>query len=510
LDSPPSTQARRGLPFAAWLTLGFFLLLGVAARVAAYLHYRVLWLDEGYTGVTVVSKSFAEFFQPLGLFQILPPGYLVVAKICTLVGGVNEYAIRFPSLVAGLLSLVLFLVASRRWLNGMGSVIGFAFFSSAGLLIYYASETKPYAGDVCVAILLWWLAIEAGRLSHLSARWYAVLALAGALAVWFSLPSCFLLAGIGIYQFDRAVLRKDVPRVLRFVGVYAVGGASFLLLYFMVLRPGSLQPSLIQGENLMQTMRDSWHFGFLPFPPKSGADVQLYENQFLRLFWNPGGFKLTGLAAFFWLLGWWSIYKRDRPLFWILLNPFIVTFAVSLLRLYPFDGRMLLFLTPALFLVLGEGVAFLYEHLNVGARAAMAIALLLLLLPPTLRAARNVVAPPPRVEFDAALNYVEDQWRPEDKLFLGFYDNLTFRFCRTWYDFPESSLLTETAPFEEQHANAKEFAAIPREQLRGRRMWIPVWHHRGLDDFLKLVEAQGGRQVDYLDLGGPKAYAYQF
>lgn len=503
-------QGRKGLPFAAWLALGFFLLLGIAARIAAYLHYRVLWLDEGYTGVTIVSKSFGEFFQPLGLFQILPPGYLVVAKLCTLIGGVNEYAVRFPSLLAGLLSLLLFLIASRRWLQGMGSVLGFAFFSSAGLLIYYASETKPYAGDVCVAIILWWLAIEAGRRPVLSTRWYALLAIAGALAVWFSLPSCFLLAGIGIYQFDRAVLKRDVPRVLRLIGVYAVGGASFLLLYFLVLRPGAHQPSLIHGEDLMQTMRDSWHFGFLPFPPKSGADLQLYENQFLRLFWNPGGFKLTGLAAFFWLLGWWSIYKRDRPLFWLLLNPFIVTFAVSLLRMYPFDGRMLLFLTPALFLVLGEGVAFLYDHLNVGARVALAIALVLLLAPATARAAKNIVAPAPRVELDAALDYVEEKWQPSDRLFLGFYDGLTFRFCKTWYEFPEDSLLHENEPFEEQPAGAKEFAAIPSDSLQGRRVWIPVWHHRGLEDFLKVVEAKGGKQVDAIDLGGPKAYAYQF
>lgn len=510
MESPPLTEPRRGLPLAAWLTLGFFLLLGIAARVAGYLHYRVLWLDEGYTGVTIVSKSFAEFFQPLGLFQILPPGYMVVAKLCTLIGGVNEYAIRFPSLLAGVGSLLLFLVASRRWLPGMGSVIGFALFSSAGLLIYYASETKPYAGDVFVAIILWWLAIEAGRRPVLSTRWYVALALAGAFAVWFSLPSCFVLAGLGIYQFDRAVLRRDVPRVLRYVGVYAVGGASFLLLYFLVLRPGAQQPSLIHGEDLMQTMRDSWAFGFLPFPPKTGADMQLYENQFLRLFWNPGGFKLTGLAAFFWLLGLWSIYKRDRPLYWMLLNPMIVTFAVSLLKLYPFDGRMLLFLTPMLFLVIGEGVAFLYDHLNVGARVAMAIALVLLLAPATLRATRNVVAPPPRVELDAALDYVEARWEQDDLLFMGFYDALTYRFCKTWYAFPESALLTEGEPFEEQAAGAKDFAAIPREQLQGRRVWIPVWHHRALDEFLSLVEAQGGRQVDYVDLRGAKAYAYEF
>ncbi|MFM1918571.1 MAG: hypothetical protein RLZZ303_205 [Candidatus Hydrogenedentota bacterium] len=502
-EQPPDTRL-------CALVVYCFLALGIAARLAEYLHYRVLWQDEGYTGVTIATRSFAEFFQPLGLYQIVAPGYLLFAKLSLLVGGVNEYALRFPSLMAGLASLVLFAVAVRRWLPGWGGALGFAFFSSAGLLIYYAGEAKPYAQDVCVALLLWMLAAATAQQTTLTLRWCLMLGAAGAAAVWFSFPSCFVLAGIGAYQLDRCALRRDTPRFLRLLAAYVCWAASFAVLYVLILAPGMNQESDFRGESLMETMRSSWSFGFLPFPPTSFADIDQYQNQFLRLFWNPGGFRLTGLAAFVWLVGWWSLYQKRPQLFWLLLNPFIVAFAVSLVKLYPFDGRMILFLTPALFLVLGEGVAFLYENLTRGRRVVLVLLLLLLLAPATARAARNIVAPPERFELNTALNKAAANWESGDRLYLGFYDALTFHYCRTWYDFPEEAVLLESAPFELQPDDAARLEQIPLEELRGRRLWVAVWHHRDLDGFTALLESHGGKQLRREQLGGPELLLYQF
>jgi len=497
---------------AGWRTLWllFFLALGLVARVAEYLHYRVLWQDESYTGYTVVSKSFAEFFQPLGLYQIVPPIYLTLAKAATLVGGVNEYAIRFPSLVAGLASMVVFYLAARRMLTQRGAAFAVAFFASSGLLIYYANETKPYASDVLVSVLLWWLAVETARRPRVDWGWWVRLGLAGAAAVWLSFPSCFVLAGIGAYQLDRCARNRDMERFKRLSAAYALWGASFLVLFGLILYPGMAQPSEVRGESLMDTMQGAWSFGFLPFPPRSMGELQLYENQFFRLFQNPGGFRLTGLAAFFAIIGWGSLYRRDNRLFWLLLNPFAITFAVSLLKLYPFDGRMILFLLPGLYLAMGEGVAFVSRHLTRGGLLITVLALAMLLAPSAARAARNIVAPPPRHELDTALNFIEEQWQEDDLLFLGFYDRLAFEFCQGWYAFPEAQVLSEPRPFELTDAGQRLFDSLPQEQLAGRRVWVAMDHHRAQEELRALIESRGGEPLPPYVVGGAKVYGYVF
>ncbi|MBI1320378.1 MAG: hypothetical protein GC168_15735 [Candidatus Hydrogenedens sp.] len=497
---------------AAWRALWMlaFMALGLVARFAEFLHYRVLWQDESYTGYTIVSKSFAEFFQPLGLYQIVPPVYLSLVKACTLLAGVNEYAARFPSLVAGVASLFMFYLAARRMLTRRGAAFAFAFFASSGLLIYYANELKPYSSDVLVSVSLWWLAHETARRPRVDWDWAAKLGLAGAAAVWLSFPSCFVLAGIGAYQLERCARRRDMHRFTRLAAAYALWAASFAVLFLLILYPGMVQPSEVQGESLMDTMQGAWSFGFLPFPPKSAADLQLYENQFFRLFYNPAGFRLTGLAAFLVLVGWGSLYRRDNRLFWLLLNPVIVVFAVSLLKLYPFDGRMILFLLPACYMALGEGIAYLSRNLNRGALAITLLALGMLLLPPTARAAKNIVAPPPRYELDTALRHIEEEWQDTDLLFLGFYDRLAFEFCQGWHHFPEAQVLSEPRPLELTPDGESVFETIPQDQLSGRRIWVAIDHHRAQEKLKALIEARGGRPLPPFELGGAKVFGFQF
>jgi len=497
---------------AGWrpLWLLFFGLLGIAARVAEYLQYRVLWLDESFTGNVIVGKSFAEFFAPLGLYQIVPPLYLTAAKICTVVGGVNEYAVRFPSLLAGLASLYVFYKAAYRILSPRAAAFAFAFFATSGMLIYYAGETKPYASDVLMSTLLWWMAVETARQPRITWKWSLQFGLLGAAALWISFPSVFVLAGIGAFQLDRCALNRDTERFTRLLAAYAAWTVSFLVLFAVVLYPGMYQPSEIEDEDLMDTMQESWSFGFMPFPPRSTTDLQAYENQFFRVFHTPGGFRLSGLAAFFAIIGWTGLFLKDNRLFWLLLNPIIIAFGASLAKLYPFDGRMILFLLPALYLVVGTGIAFFSRYMIRGAFWLTVLAMMLLLMPPTVRAARNMVAPPERHELDTALDYVDARWSDEDLLFLGHYDSLSFRFAQAWYDFPEDAVLTEARPFEMTPEGQRFFDNYPLDLLQGRKVWVVISHHYTQEDLLQLVASRGGRPVDTFEKGGARVQSFQF
>jgi hypothetical protein len=492
---------------APWLA-AVIILLGVAARIAEYAHYRVLWLDEALTGVTIVSKSFGDFFGPLGLYQIVPPGFLIAAKTSTVLFGVNEYAVRLPALIVGVIAVPVFYLLARRVTLPISALIATAFFATAGLLIYYSGECKPYMGDALFAMILLWIAVRVERHGY-TARSVLTLGIAGAVIVWLSFPACFILAGIGLTHLGTALRRLKPLRIVPMIPAYLLWAASFGLLYVLILAPGMQQESAFRGEALMDTMQKNWSFGFPPFPPRNTGDLQLYKDQFLRLFYTPGGFRLTGLAAFAWFVGLVSFYRTSRHLFWLLLWPFAVTLAVSLARFYPFDGRMLLFLTPALFLLIGEGVGALIVALRGRLVLAGFVLLALLLLPPTGRAAKTILIAPERTELDTSLAWIQDQWEEGDTLYLTFYDDLSYTFCKAWFDFPQDNTLREEVPFEKQRADLYEFERNLPALRKAGTVWIPIGHHRKLETFLQLANRYG-TITDEFHHGGTHAYGYQF
>ena len=73
-------------------------------------------------------------------------------------------------------------------------------FAVAEPLIDYAAQVKQYSCDVCVGLLLGWMAIRiiaATSTSGQKMRWMA-LTLSGAIGIWFSHPAIFVLGGIGL------------------------------------------------------------------------------------------------------------------------------------------------------------------------------------------------------------------------------------------------------------------------------------------------------------------------
>ncbi len=92
-------------------------------------------------------------------------------------------------------------------------------FAISPALIYYSAEVKQYSSDVAIALLLYCLTIE-GSKSEWKAGRTALAALAGAIAIWMSHSSIFVLAGIGATISIALVLRKDWARLAR---VFVVG-----------------------------------------------------------------------------------------------------------------------------------------------------------------------------------------------------------------------------------------------------------------------------------------------
>ena len=132
-------------------------------------------------------------------------------------------------------------------------------------------------------------------------------------------------------------------------------------------------------------MWDFWKFAFPPIPPRSLWDATwpLRRAAFLLLnplnFDAPFGPRLSMLPALgLALLGARHFWRTDRGLFALLTLPGVFAFLASCLRLYPFHGRLLLFLAPAILLAIAAGLDRVCERLGTGWTYRGLIAMVLL------------------------------------------------------------------------------------------------------------------------------------
>jgi hypothetical protein len=362
---------------------------GVVFRVALYLVNRPFWMDEGSLLANIEGRTAAGLFAPYTHTQLAPPGFLAVEWVARQFLGGGRWALRLFPLLCGLAALFGFDRLARRVLRPRAAWVALALFAVSGDLVYYSSELKPYATDVAAAVActLAGLAVGAGSASPWRCLGFAAL---GAAAVWVSFPSALVLAGVGATLIASALARGDWRRVLALGLTSLAWGASFAAADALALR--------MLGPGGRHGMLVFWGFAFPPWPPASLHDAAWPALRLLYLFLNPLDFHAplgprlslwpaVALAA----VGAVSLWRRDRRSLGLLAAPGLFALGAAYLRLYPFHGRLALYLVPALLLVIAEGAARVTSSLR--NRAARAAVLAAVLLVPTLQAVDRLFEP---------------------------------------------------------------------------------------------------------------------
>ena len=135
----------------------------------------------------------------------------------------------------GILALLLFWPLARRALGERAALWGLLFLALSQHLIYYSGEAKPYSSDAFWTVLLLLLLIRIEQKPN--ARWPLVaLTVAAILAVWYSYPSVFLLAGAGAPVIAVLWRRQQRRYAILLLGGLTLSALSFLVHYFFVMR----------------------------------------------------------------------------------------------------------------------------------------------------------------------------------------------------------------------------------------------------------------------------------
>jgi hypothetical protein len=360
-------------------------------------------------------------------------------------------------------------------------MMALALFSVAPVLISYSAECKQYATDAAIAIGLFATAAELLTGAGGFRRW-AVLAVAGAAAVWFSHPAAFILGGLGSALLIDALLQRKRTRFLAAASTAACWLASFGLCYFLFLRN-------LGGNQYLLTY---WDGHFLPLPPKSPGDLAWLFDHFFAPFAYPGGLGGTeiragGIAAAFFLIGVLGLGKSNRPVAMALVVPGLLALAASGLHKYPFAGRLLLFLVPLMILGVAHGAYLVGAALARSQPIAAIVISGVLLAAPCLETYQELRHPMRYEQLEPVLAKVRHEWRPGDRMYVYYGAIPAFTYYTREAPFPEQSV----AMGAEHRGNVLEYRS-QLAALRGQpRVWLVFSHRHENEGSLIRAYAEG-------------------
>jgi hypothetical protein len=190
-----------------------FAAYGVIARFIVYIQCPSLWDDELFLALSIAPRPFSELFSPLDFQQVAPIGFVIVQRLAVSLFGTNEYALRAFPFVCSLVLLPSVWIITKRLFGPWPAAIAVCLISVSFNALRYAAEAKPYGVDMCVSAAI--LAVAAYMIPTRMTLGRSIgLITFGLLSLTFSIPSVFLLAGLGAALVWRS-LTAEVNHVQR-------------------------------------------------------------------------------------------------------------------------------------------------------------------------------------------------------------------------------------------------------------------------------------------------------
>lgn len=287
--------------------------------------FQCYWTEEQYT-LAMANRPFMEILSSSILTDCNPPVYYLLAHATLLISGFSDVAIRYPSLICGVLLIPAMYYLGLVYKNQMTGLYCAGFTAVLFPLVYYSQFGRAYAVSLLffTAALIMYIRIKDGNHSYGSKMMFGILV---ALNVWTHL---FSIIPLGLMMGDLILLhgRKMAwPTII-----------TGLLCYPLLQMPVSLLQSRITTNPASGTGQ-----GF-------GMNViQILNNTPYEFFSTV--FPYFGIMT---IIGW----KQEKsPILNRLLIIALVTILIGFACSYftPFFPRY--FLTVSLIIVLASAVA---------------------------------------------------------------------------------------------------------------------------------------------------------
>ncbi|MHC4212763.1 MAG: glycosyltransferase family 39 protein [Planctomycetota bacterium] len=449
-----------------WSLIG----IGIFLRLNHFLRKGVLRVTEVPLAASLVSRSYRALLEPLAYRQIAPIGFLFIERFFIQIFGTSESSLRLFPLLAGIISIPLFLKLARITLDRKAIPIALTIFVASRHVIYYSSEVKQYSCDVAIALVLFLTGFYVMS-RQLSCRRLLGLGLLGAVAVWFSHAAVFVLASIGMCLFVIHSAKKEWKELGYLSLVILLWIFSFTACYMYIHH---------NYEHYGRIVR-YWKDAFMPFPPSNLADICWFPNTLESVFRNPGGFKTNILFVVicFFVGSISMLFKSKKKKVCILLFPLFFALGASGMHAYPFADRLLLFLTPSIFLMVAEGAEQMRGRVWVSAPSLGICVMLLVVFFPVFSAVKSISVPSAPLDVKLSfLEYLKNHRREGDVVYIhnAWGSGALFRYYASSYGLNENDYIVGENKWKDYSKSVKkDFSdyAVELDRLRGNdRVWV--------------------------------------
>ncbi len=337
------------------------LALGAALRGWQFSAGASQWVDELALSRGILDLSWKALLTgPLPFAQVAPPGFVLLEKAAAATLGTSDYALRLAPFASSLAALWLFYRLALRLLAGPGAVsLALALFAVQPALVLYAAQVKPYAVDLAVGLALTLLAAGlVGDRNGPAARRAILAGLAAAPAVFFSHAAALVLAGL-----SAALALATVTRRARFAGAAIAAGLWLLCAGIAAAAARRAMAPAVGGY-----LAHIWAPAFGPSPHSLSGDARWLARAVGGELDGGGlGYPWMPLYAVLAALGVAALWRRRPALAPLVVAPAGVALAAADLHLYPFAGRLVLFVAPALILLIAAGAEALAGRIRLAA-----------------------------------------------------------------------------------------------------------------------------------------------
>lgn len=308
--------------------------VGIFLRAKCYIANPSLWHDECALAWNIKTKSYFELFGELRFLQVAPPLFLIsikalfdACKVGTNVAFADMIMVAIPFISSIFSIFVFYFITKEIFEKKITKLFANAFFAINFALINYSYQLKQYSTDVLVVLLvtLAFLKLNPEKLSKKSTIFFALLTF---LSIWFSFISVFFILGGLLILFAK---RKGLNNVSTIAIVFLISCFLYAKIYvFSTFSHNSTGMIGYWGQDFIN--KDFSNFLAL-----------LLENT--KYFFAPIKFDIYMLCII--ATGFVSSLFLKRKDFTAYLTLALLTLCISsIFKIYPFLGRVILFLAP--------------------------------------------------------------------------------------------------------------------------------------------------------------------
>ena len=326
-----------------WIALGW----GIIIRLWLYFQSQDLIIDEANVVRNLYDIGFLGLLRPLQYEQYAPPLFLWIEELSTLLFGYGEKATRLYPLICGVASLFLFRAIMKPLVSSKALWLPMAIMSCNYLLILYVAQVKQYMPDACIALLLIYLTSKQDIGTTKPLPFFFFWMPAGVLAIGLSMPSVFVLAGVGCYFLIRIWKLKAQNYLLPLVIAASVWVAAFGVYYVLVLKAQT-------NSSYLQSFHADYFLYLLPVSVEEWA----HNIERLRIIVeNAAGHTAINFILSIILLVAGSIvmWRKHTEKYVLVIVPVLLTILAAMLHQFSLIDRVVLFLLPLLLIVYGYG-----------------------------------------------------------------------------------------------------------------------------------------------------------